>query len=102
MRRWLFPLILSVTLTVLSLGFWAQAQDTERGLDLNRIQRATVFIIQADGDDLATRCVGTGTIVRFDGLILTNAHNVVPTEACPGEDLIISMSLDALHKWILG
>ncbi|MEO1644060.1 MAG: trypsin-like peptidase domain-containing protein [Chloroflexota bacterium] len=94
MRKWLFPLIVTVSLTVFGLGFWTQAQD-ERSFDLNRIQRATVFIIQAGGDDLDTRCVGTGTIVRFDGLILTNAHNVVPTEACPGEDLIISMSLDA-------
>lgn len=65
-----------------------------RNLDLERIRRATVFIIQASEDDLTTRCVGTGTVVRYDGLILTNAHNTVPSGSCPGEELIIAMTVD--------
>jgi hypothetical protein len=62
--------------------------------DLERIQRATVFVIQAGGTDLNPRCVGSGTIVRYDGLILTNAHNVVSSAICPGAELIIAMTLD--------
>ncbi|MEO1290065.1 MAG: serine protease, partial [Chloroflexota bacterium] len=92
MRYWIFFLA-STLLGMYSLSALAQ-QDTP-SLDLNRIQRATVFVIQASDSDLDTRCVGSGTIVRFDGLILTNAHNVVPSEACPGNELIISMSLEA-------
>lgn len=85
--------ILSLMLLLL-LGFSVIAQEDDASIDLNRIRRATVFVIQASDSSLDTRCVGTGTIVRFDGLILTNAHNVVPSEACPGNELIISMSLN--------
>ena len=75
------------------MGLWTRAQG-EPEIDLNRIRRATVFVIQAGDADLDTRCVGTGTIVRFDGLILTNAHSVVQSEACPGDELIIAMSIE--------
>lgn len=63
-------------------------------LDLERIQRATVFIMQADAENLNTYCIGSGTIVRYDGLILTNAHHTVPSTECPGEELIIAMTID--------
>jgi hypothetical protein len=64
-------------------------------LDVERIQRATVFIIQAGGEDkLTTRCVSTGTIVRYDGLILTNAHAVVTGRECTGTNLIIAMAVN--------
>lgn len=82
-------------LCLILIGYGVNAQEDTNTIDLNRIRRATVFIIQASGNDLDTRCVGSGTIVRFDGLILTNAHNVVQSEACPGDELIISMSLEA-------
>ena len=90
--RYTQTFILLLGLLLLSLS--GLAQETDATIDLNRIRRATVFVIQASDNDLNTRCVGTGTIVRFDGLILTNAHNVVPSEACPGNELVISMSLD--------
>lgn len=80
---------------LLILAFAPQAlyAQPNADLDLERIRRATVFIIQAGGDNLNTRCVGTGTIVRFDGLILTNAHNTVPNPTCPGGELIIALTL---------
>jgi hypothetical protein len=68
------------------------AQETT--FNLERIQQATVLIIQAEGDDLTTRCVGSGTIVRPDGIILTNAHNTVESAICPGETLIIALTTD--------
>ena len=91
-RPYVFAKVMLFCLIFIGIGVRAQ-QDTG-GLDLNRIRRATVFIIQASGSDLDTRCVGSGTIVRFDGLILTNAHNVVQSEACPGNELIIAMSIN--------
>jgi S1-C subfamily serine protease len=66
-----------------------------QALDLARIQRATVFIMQArgTGDDLIVTCVSSGTLVSRDGLILTNAHSTVPGRSCPGDTLIIALSV---------
>lgn len=71
-----------------------QAQTPQEALNLDRIVRATVFIRQARSSNLTTACVGSGTIVRYDGLILTNAHHVVTSEECPGDTLIIALSLE--------
>ncbi len=56
---------------------------------------ATVFIMQATttGSDVTITCVGSGTLVSRDGLILTNAHNTVSGQNCPGDTLIIALSV---------
>ena len=71
----------------------AAAQDA--GFDLERIERATVFIMQATttGSDVTITCVGSGTLVSRDGLILSNAHNTVSGQNCPGDTLIIALSV---------
>ncbi len=72
-----------------------RAQQVNVGFDLERIQRATVFLIQArdTGSTLEITCIGTGTIVNRNGLILTNAHNTVQSSACPGETIVVALSV---------
>jgi S1-C subfamily serine protease len=84
-----------VLLLVLSTYFGAIvfSQETVE-LDLGRIREATVFIIQAEGENLTTRCVSSGTIVRPDGVILTNAHSTVQSFNCPGDTIIIALTID--------
>jgi S1-C subfamily serine protease len=84
-----------LALLSLSVTLDAQAQQGAFSFDLERIQRATAFIIQArdTGDTLEITCVGTGTIVNRNGLILTNAHNTVQSTSCPGEIIVIALSV---------
>lgn len=65
-------------------------------IDIDRIERATVYVMQAQnvGDNLYVTCVASGTIVSRNGLVLTNAHNTSISAACPGETLIIAMSIN--------
>jgi hypothetical protein len=83
---------LILVMFLLSVPIIVHAQ--EPILDIERIERATVYIMQARnvGDDLFITCVGSGTIVSRNGLILTNAHNTVVSESCPGETLVIAIA----------
>ncbi len=80
--------------TLICMSLLVRAQDNGQ-LDLDRIQRATVLVIQTQqvGDTQVITCMGSGTIVRYDGLILTNAHNTVQSANCPGDILIIAMNV---------
>jgi S1-C subfamily serine protease len=80
---------------ILTVTFSSIAQSTSE-LDINRIKRATVFIYQArnEGNNLIITCVSTGTIVSYDGLILTNAHSTAPDSTCNGDTIIIAINVD--------
>lgn len=71
------------------------AQDTIVAFDLERIERATVFILQtrdAAGIPVIT-CVSSGTFVSRDGLIVTNAHSTVAGRDCSGNRLIVALNV---------
>lgn len=74
----------------------ATAQDnTEREQVVEDIMQATVFIMQTYeiGTTQAISCVGSGTLVSQDGLILTNAHLATAMGPCRGERIVIALPL---------
>jgi hypothetical protein len=93
-RRWL-PLVLLIV-AGLALGQDAEPPLAEE-FDLDRIRSATVFVMQtqAVSDDLFVTCVSSGTVVTRGGLVLTNAHTVLQSEACPGDTFVIALSIRA-------
>ncbi|MBN1562493.1 MAG: trypsin-like peptidase domain-containing protein [Anaerolineae bacterium] len=63
-------------------------------LNADSIKRATVFIMQtyeSRGEPVIS-CVGSGTLISEDGLILTNAHVALPSETCRSDTLVISVT----------
>jgi hypothetical protein len=63
--------------------------------DVERIERATVLVMQTQlisGKPVIT-CLSSGTLVSRDGLILTNAHTTVTSADCPGDTLMIALSI---------
>lgn len=72
------------------------AQQSVPSLDIERLKRATVYIMQTQslGTKSIITCVGSGTIVDRSGLIVSNAHNTVPNRDCPGTNLVIALSRD--------
>lgn len=82
-------LTLVLGLVVLPQGVYAQE------FDAARVQRATVYIIQAlaQDDSFVMICTSSGTLVSRDGLILTSAHSTAQNRSCPGDLLLIALSL---------
>jgi hypothetical protein len=92
MRRCIaiFFIIIALFYTIAPVTLQAQG-----GLDADRIRRATVYIMQTRniGGKPVITCVGSGTIVHWSGLIVTNAHHTVSNATCPGDRLVIALSI---------
>ena len=60
------------------------------------IKRATVFVMQTyqNRSQTVITCVGTGTLVSAEGLILTNAHSVLESETCQSDTLVVSVTVN--------
>ncbi len=105
-KKWVISLL--VLALVLSLSWWipfttpaVHAQDGDDPdtplvtLNEENIKKATVFIMQTKDTPTGPviSCVGTGTLVSADGLILTNAHHVDATDTCPADRIVIALTL---------
>ena len=59
------------------------------------IKRATVYLMQTyqnQGQPIIS-CVGSGTLISADGLILTNAHTAVSSETCRADRIIVAVTI---------
>ena len=90
-HRWSSSLLVGVLL--LALLPPAQPVQAQAGVDFNNVLRATVYVTSVYDvpDGRAVSIVGSGTLISSDGLLLTNAHNVLDSPRCQVDDLAISL-----------
>lgn len=86
----------AVALLVVAVAATASAlaqDDTPRFGPGVEAREATVFLLQTyeSAGAQALSCVGSGTVVSDDGLILTNAHLATAMGPCRGERIIVAL-----------
>ncbi len=101
-----YRLLMLAALAMIGLGLGilgslpSQAQDEGDDeplviLNEENIKKATVMIMQvsdASGVPIIN-CVGTGTLVSADGLILTNAHHTQDNRDCRSDRIVIALTI---------
>lgn len=94
-RRLFLPFILLALFCFLAYQYDVIGQNVPDEFNLERIQSATVLVMQARTtvDDVIITCISSGTLVSRNGLILTNAHSTVQSQSCPGDTIIIALSI---------
>lgn len=96
MARFAKPTLITFSLIALVLVSFTeavQAQDDIPVDPLDRARQASVFLSQTydlNGEQIFS-CVGSGTLLSEDGLILTNARLATPSGPCQGERIIVSL-----------
>ncbi|WP_162909946.1 trypsin-like peptidase domain-containing protein [Aggregatilinea lenta] len=73
------------------------AQSDAPPVELNEetLKRATVFVMQTYqnlGEPIIS-CIGSGTLVSADGLILTNAHTALSSDTCRSDRLVVAVTV---------
>ncbi len=94
-RPWSFRLWAGLMAAAILWGGIPLPARAQGALDFNNIFRATVFVASVYNTSAGRviSCVGSGTLVSPDGLILTNAHHVVDGERCRVEDIAVSLTI---------
>ncbi len=94
LQLWLSLILLAVVLAPAIIAQTDAPIQQTPPFDVNRIRRATVYISQVSlsGPTPVIHCQSTGTLISRDGLILTNAHSIIPSTDCAGETLLIALS----------
>lgn len=87
--------ICCATLLFLLAAMIVQSQ-AARTADLDRLKQATVFLYQARivDNNPVVRCISSGTLISADGLIITNAHSMLPSRQCDGDTIIVALNVD--------
>lgn len=96
--RWrrLLPLLAALLFALLGLapGAFAQDEEPQDTSFIDRARRSTVFLMQTyeSAGTQVLSCVGSGTVISDDGLILTNAHLASSLGGpCQGERIVVSL-----------
>jgi S1-C subfamily serine protease len=93
---WVLTLILMVTVqTVPGMAAHA-APPYQTAFDPVEAQRSTVYVMQVYTNPVGQTiisCVGSGTLVSAEGLILTNAHLAVPSASCRSDRIVIGLTV---------
>jgi hypothetical protein len=84
-----------VVLAILAALFTPSRLSAQSGEspETTRARQATVFLMQTYevSGIQAPSCMGAGTIINSTGLILTDAHLVLPNGPCQGETLVVAL-----------